>query len=171
MNTNIFKKIVHYRNGNNNSFEEIIEIFNPILNKYSRLLNGEDTKQDLILHMLEVVNKIPIDKQIFNNDKAIFGYILKALKNKYILLSKKNSNTTSTELPLNLDIEIGYEDFESDMELLDLFKILTEKESFIIRGVYIYNLSITEIASYMNISRQAANQAKNRALKKLRELL
>ena len=44
MNNRILKKVVSYRKGNNESLLEIIEVFNPLLSKYSRLLDGEDTR-------------------------------------------------------------------------------------------------------------------------------
>lgn len=170
MQKSIYKKIIKFRNGDNNSLEEIIELFNPVINKYSRLLDGEDTRQDLIIHIIKVLNKIPIDKIKFYQDKAILGYIVKAVRNQYIYLSKKNSKKNLNETSLNFEWEIGYDEFESELELLDLFEILTEKESFIIKSIYVYYLSISEIADYMNISRQAVNQSKNRALKKLEKL-
>lgn len=58
MENNMFKKLIEYRDGNNNSLFEIIEIFNPLISKYSRLLDKEDTRQDLIIHLIKVLNKV-----------------------------------------------------------------------------------------------------------------
>ncbi len=33
----------------------LIEVFRPIINKYGRLLRGEDTRQDLTLHSIKVI--------------------------------------------------------------------------------------------------------------------
>ncbi|WP_443217552.1 sigma factor-like helix-turn-helix DNA-binding protein [Sporolactobacillus sp. CQH2019] len=52
--------------------------------------------------------------------------------------------------------------------MLDTFKVLTEKESYIMKLLYVYYLSVNEVADFMKISRQAVNQSKNRALKKLK---
>ena len=57
-----------------------------------------------------------------------------------------------------------------EFEILDMFKVLSRKECFIMRLLYIHYLSISEVADYMKISRQAVNQAKNRALKKLKKM-
>ena len=43
----IFKIIDVKKNNNNEGILDILAIFENIINKYSRKLNGEDTKQDL----------------------------------------------------------------------------------------------------------------------------
>lgn len=165
----ICEELIKYRNGNNTSLEKIINTFNPLISKYSRLLDGEDTKQDLALYLIKVINKISIEKNNFLEDKAIFVYIAKSIRNEYIKLSQKADKKRVNETELNLDVEIGYEDFESEMELLDLFNVLTEKEAYVMKLIYVHYLSISEVADFMEVSRQSINQTKNRALKKLRE--
>lgn len=165
----ICEELIKYRTGNNTSLEKIINTFNPLISKYSRLLDGEDTKQDLALYLIKVINKISIEKNNFLEDKAIFVYIAKSIRNEYIKLSQKADKKRVNETELNLDVEIGYEDFESEMELLDLFNVLTEKEAYVMKLIYVHYLSISEVADFMEVSRQSINQTKNRALKKLRE--
>ncbi|MFU7517667.1 sigma-70 family RNA polymerase sigma factor [Clostridium sp. HCS.1] len=69
-----------------------------------------------------------------------------------------------------MDIGIDSEKFDSNIELLDLFNKLSKKEYKIMKLLYINNLSISEIANLMKISRQAVNQCKNRALNKIRSI-
>ena len=166
----IYENILEVRNGNDNSLMEIIEIFNPLISKYSRKLDGEDTKQDLIIFLIKILNKIPIDNKAFCNNKVIFTYIAKAIYHEYIKLSKIKDKKVLNETELELDIEIGYEEFESEVELLDMFKVLSEKEAYVIKLIYVYSLSVSEVAQYMKISRQAVNKTKNRALSKIRKL-
>ena len=149
---------------------DIIEIFNPLVSKYSRLLDGEDTKQDLIIHLIKLVNNMPIDNKNLFEDKNIVGYIAKSIRNEYIKLSKKRNKININEMELSLEIEISHEKSESEFEILDMFKVLTKKEAYIMKLLYVYYLSVNEIADYMKISRQAVNQSKNRALKKIKEL-
>ena len=47
---------------------------------------------------------------------------------------------------------------------------MTEKEEYIMKLIYINYLSISEVADYMGVSRQAINQAKNRAIGKLKKV-
>lgn len=164
MENNILKKIIEYRQGNNDSLLEIIEILNPLISKYSRLLDKEDTRQDLIIHLIKVLNNIKIDKKSLVKDKEIIGYIAKSIRNEYIKLSKKRDKIKLNEMELSLDIEIGYEDCKNEFEILDMFKILTQKEAYIMKLLYVYYLSVSEVADYMKISRQAVNQSKKRAL-------
>ena len=89
MGNTIYKNIKEYKNGNKEIFREIINVFNPLINKLSKSVNWEDTRQDLLLHLLEIINKLPEENK-FEDDRAIFAYISKALKYEYIKLSKKN---------------------------------------------------------------------------------
>ncbi|MFU7517668.1 helix-turn-helix domain-containing protein [Clostridium sp. HCS.1] len=71
----IYEKLIKAKNGDRYCLEEIIKIFDPLISKYSRLLDGEDTKQALSLHLLIVVNKIPVEYDYLKKDKIIVGYI------------------------------------------------------------------------------------------------
>ena len=53
MGNTIYKNIKEYKNGNKEIFREIINVFNPLINKLSKSVNGEDTRQDLLVHLLE----------------------------------------------------------------------------------------------------------------------
>lgn len=170
MKYNIVEKVLDYKRGNENAILEVIEIFKPIINKYSRILDGEDTKQDLIIHLFKVLDKINLHNINFCKDKVIVSYIAKSIRNEYIRLAKIKSKKTINETELNLDLEIAYNGEESEFELLDTFKILTKKEAYVMKLIYINYLSVTEVAQYMRLSRQAVNQIKNRALKKMRSI-
>ncbi|NKF05380.1 hypothetical protein J1C67_14945 [Clostridium gasigenes] len=62
--------------------------------------------------------------------------------------------------------ELESEYFKEDFSFVELFKELTEKEIYIIKLIYIYGFSVTEIYQTMEITRQAVNKSKNRALKR-----
>ena len=57
MGNTIYKNIKEYKNGNKEIFREIINVFNPLINKLSKSVNWEDTRQDLLVHLLEIINK------------------------------------------------------------------------------------------------------------------
>ncbi len=170
MEKNIFIKMMKYKNGDKNSLLEIIEIFNPLISKYSRLLDKEDTRQDLIIHLIKVIDNIPIHNKNLLKNNGIFRYIARAIRNEYIKLSQKRDKIRLNEKELSSDIEISYENYESELVILDMFKVLSKKEAYIMKLIYVYYLSVSEVADYMKISRQAVNQSKNRALKKIRKL-
>ncbi|NKF05384.1 sigma-70 family RNA polymerase sigma factor [Clostridium gasigenes] len=168
MGNGIYEYIKKYKDGNDKALEEIIKIFNAIINKYSRILEGEDTKQDLSLYLIKIINNITIENKDFYKDKIIFAYIAKSIRNEYIKLSQKYDKRKINETELILDTEIVDDEFGSEIEMLDIFKILTKKEAYIMRLIYVNYLSISEVADFMKVTRQSINQTKNRALKKLR---
>lgn len=124
----------------------------------------------MIIHLISVINKINLHNKDLCKDKVIVSYIAKSIRNEYIKLSKKKNKIIVNESELNLDIEVAYDGFESEFELLDIFKILKEKEAYIMKLLYVHCLSVSEISTFMNISRQAVNQAKNRALRKIKKI-
>lgn len=91
MSNEIFNKVMNYKEGDNQSLIKIIDIFKPLLIKYARLIDFEDTKQDLIIHLTNIVNNIKIDNKNIYEDKMIVGYIAKSIRNEYIKLPKKRN--------------------------------------------------------------------------------
>ena len=63
-----------------------------------------------------------------------------------------NTRRVINETELNLDLEIAYEDGDLEFELLDTFKLLTKKEVYIMKLIYVYCLSASEIVTYKNIT-------------------
>lgn len=85
----LYNLIQDFRNGNMDIFILIMEKFEPKLNKLQRNSVYEDMKSDLILFMFKLLNKIPLEKDIFREDKYIISYINRSLKNHYIYLNKR----------------------------------------------------------------------------------
>ncbi len=65
--------------------------------------------------------------------------------------------------------DVSYYDDQSDLEN-DCFLFLTEQQRKIIVYRYIYGYSIQEISDKLNVSRQAVNRTKNRAIKIIRSV-
>ena len=60
----------------------------------------------------------------------------------------------------------------SDIETKDLLKrVLTPREQLCVELIVIQGCSATEVAKCLGVTKQAVNQCKNRALKKLQENL
>lgn len=168
MRDEIYENIIKAKSREYDSMERIINCFEPQINKYARLLNGEDTRQELIIYLIKVINTIPINEERRWHDKAVLSYISKSVKNEYIKISKRENNINKVELDLCNELESEY--FEEDFSFIELFKELTEKESYIIKLIYIYGFSVTEIVQTMQITRQAVNKSKNNGLRKLGEI-
>ncbi|QAA30785.1 sigma-70 family RNA polymerase sigma factor [Clostridium manihotivorum] len=166
----LYSKLVKCKAGSKKDILYIIEKFEPIINKYSKIIGSDDAKQEIILEVIKVLYKIPIHKETFKEDKYIVGYIKKAIIYKYWSLSKEKNKLFSCSYDFDFNtissMNEGY-----TIELYDLLNDLTKREQFVIVSKYINELSDNDIANTIHISRQAVNQTKNRSINKLRKSL
>ena len=166
----IFKIIDVKKNNKDESMLDILAIFDNIINKYSRKLNGEDTKQDLYVFLIKLINNIDELTIINYEDKQVLSYFSKSLKNEYIRLSKKNDREKSNQDYNYEEIVWGHNLIESNIEVLDAIKNLNSYEKSIIKRVVLNGDSVSEVAKKTGKSRQAINQVKNRAISKLKKV-
>ena len=149
---------------------DILAIFDNIINKYSRKLNGEDTKQDLYVFLIKLIKNIDELSIVNYEDKQVLFYFSKALKNEYIRLSKKNDRRKNNEDYNCEDRVWGYNFIESNIEVVDSIKNLNNYEKKIIKMVVLNGYSVSEVAKKTGKSRQAISQVKNRAISKLKKV-
>ena len=166
---NLYHIIKKCKNKSSEEILIIINMFDPLINKYVRLLNFDDAKSELITTLIETLFKIPIHKSNFNQNKYIISYIKKSIFHKYISISKKISYESKYES--EFDFNLIESNKSTDLEFYDLINDLTPKEKTILISKFIKNMKDTEIAQALNISRQAVNQTKNRALIKLKKVI
>ena len=160
----IFKIIDVKKNNKDESMLDILAIFDNIINKYSRKLNGEDTKQDLYVFLIKLINNIDELSIVNYEDKQVLSYFSKSLKNEYIRLSKKNDRRKNNEDYNCEDRVWGYNFIESNIEVVDSIKNLNNYEKKIIKMVVLNGYSVSEVAKKTGKSRQAISQVKNRAI-------
>jgi RNA polymerase sigma factor (sigma-70 family) len=147
----------------------IIVKFTPLINKYCRKLNYDGAETDLIITLIETIKYIQ-KNDIISSEKQIVGYIATSIKNKYIQLSKKHGNIIKTELPLDFDKNHTlHVDIYDNILIYELLDNLTVLQREVITKKFIKDMSDVEIAKSLNISRQAVNKIKCRALKKLKD--
>lgn len=138
----LYNFIKYFRNGDTDAFLSVVMKFEPQLNKLQRNSSYEDMKNDLILFMFELLNKIPLEKEVFKEDKYIISYINKSLKHKYIYLNKINCKSISNETLLEETyMNNGEDSFFSNIVFKDLIKTLTEIEADVIVNKYKFNYS------------------------------
>lgn len=166
----IFKIIDVKKNNKDESMLDILAIFDNIINKYSRKLNGEDTKQDLYVFLIKLINNIDELSIVNYEDKQVLSYFSKSLKNEYIRLSKKNDRRKNNEDYNCEDRVWGYNFIESNIEVVDSIKNLNNYEKKIIKMVVLNGYSVSEVAKKTGKSRQAISQVKNRAISKLKNV-
>lgn len=167
---NIYKKMEKAKT-NNDILLELIQTFNPLIRKYSLLLNMdyEDAISELTLEFIKIVKSFPAKKE-YISDKYILSYISKSIRNAYITKSIELAKLKIVYFDDSFNWEpacFQYSTLWIDELLLKLTS--TQKEVFLLR--YYYGYSVVEIAKKLSISRQAVNQAKNRGLKKLKQMI
>lgn len=116
--------------------------------------------------------------ELYENGKCISKkYVATALKNQYIKVSKQIQVIEYGEY--ELDEHRRYKPYEiSEHEIIDAnadikaaCQFLTEEQKQVISFYFFLGYSIEEIAKIKGVSRQAVNQAKNSALKKMKLVL
>ena len=139
MNKELIFKIIDVKKYNKDeSILDILAIFDNIINKYSRKLNGEDTKQDLYVFLIKLIKNIDDLSIVTYEDKQVLSYFSKALKTEYIRLSKKNDRRKNNEDYNYEEIVWGYDFIESNIEVLDSINNLNNYEKNIIKMVVVF---------------------------------
>lgn len=171
-------KLAHQ--GNNEATIRIIEKFTPLIEKYTKLLNyDEDSKSELILKLIYLVRKeIDLDKLRSQSDGALVNYISRAIRNHYINLSIDMQYVQNSEISSDPNItENSFEeepscfDYIEHTMTIDLIKsLLTEREFMCVKLIVIDGWTADMVSKKLGVSKQAINQCKLRALKKVKEL-
>lgn len=153
----------------------LVDTFDKLLKKYARLLNYEDAYEELRLFFLELIFHIKEKGICTDNDGYIVSYISKSVKNQYIALSKKQKlGAVSTFSDLSEEQFIYVEQLIATKDRTDISEYfphkvpLTAREILILRQIFEDEFSVDEVAQKLGVSRQAINQAKRRALTKIR---
>ncbi len=175
----IYFEIYEAQKGDNSCMLVLIEKFRPLIHKYSRKLSYEDAENDLICFFVEIIKKFPLYKFKEENEGGLVSYIIISLKNKYVFLLKElrksnliiNFSNLSEEQLYAIECSTAICDSFSDLFFIMLKDILSENEHNIIKLVYQYGYTSAEIAKKDNISRQAVNQIKIKAINKIKKSL
>lgn len=164
--------------GDGNATLSLINKFNPLLKKYSRKLYYEDAYNDLLIDFLELLHDMRTDSLQDRSDAVTVSYIATSIHNSYVrrLAWIKRSQTTLLYSELSeqelYDIEsiCSTTDKYSECDFSAFKQLLTASELSVITSIFFRGYTTTETAHLLGISRQAINQAKLRALKKIKIL-
>lgn len=174
------QKVLLAQSGDQDSMQDLIDQFTPLLKHYSRILYVEDSFNELVLSFIEIVYAIPLKSLKNNNDGVIVKYIATSLKNVYVAYVRKNTKEISPVVsweemtesqrskalsPIDDIDKVRFDD------LLSVCPTLTVKEKEILTLVYLYGYSSVEIANKFSSSKQNINQIKRRALQKMKSAM
>lgn len=167
------------QSGNVDATLMLIEKFNPLLKKYAYKLSYDDAYNDLLIDFIELLHNMKIENIHNKSEGSVISYICTSVHSSYIkrLIEVKRlrnlllySDLSENEL-YHVESISATNDVYQDYELSFIQKKLTKQELSVISMIYFTGYTVTEIANFYDTSRQAVNQMKNRALKKLRTSL
>ena len=155
---------------------ELIERFSPALKKYARKLGTEDAYYDLQVEFLDLILHLDHSRLRETSDGALVQYLSQSIYHAYIkLLKYLIDNKAPTVATDELTDRILYQNScicDFHYESLDIPpQLLASQEAEAFYGICILGYSAAELARKKGTSRQSVNQAKQRAIRKLREYL
>ncbi len=154
----------------------LVEKFNPLLKKYSFKLFYEDSYNDLLADFLDLIHSIELDSIRSGDEGSMVAYIKASMHNSYVKRLRKIHRTSNVQLFSELsDSELYYmevinstEDKYKEFDAEIIGRVLSNSETAVIRRIYFLGYTSADISKIIGVSRQAVNQMKNRALKKLK---
>lgn len=164
--------------GKSNATIMIIRKFNPLLKKYAYKLYYEDAYYDLLTDFIELIHNVQLESMHDKSDGSFISYIHKSIYDSYIKrsvnLKKLNNIVLYSDLSDNqlfyIETVSATSDIYFEHELPVLQKVMTKSELEVINMLYLRGYTVTETACDLGVTRQAVNQMKKRALKKLQIL-
>ena len=165
------------QSGDKSSMLALIEQFKPLITKYAKLLNTEDAFEEMRLVFIELIMELKLDKLRSRSDGVIVAYITKTIRTRYIAKNRRRELEGNTVYWDDLDeslrrkLEPSNPLFSAEEDFIKAIPpgVLNEKEMDIITMIYLYGYTAAEVARERNITRQAVNQIKLRALKRLKK--
>lgn len=152
----------------------LIADFEKLLRKYANWVKSEDSYEDLRLFFIELIYKMKRRKICMENDGQVVNYINRSIRNEALRLRKRNTLNIPIKLSDLSDEQIVYIEkamsVENATSLTEYFSnSLSEKEQLIIYMIFENGYSCSKAAEILGITRQAVNQAKIRAIAKIKE--
>lgn len=168
--------ITQSHSGNADATIALINKFNPLIKKYAYQLHEDDAYDDLLVDFIQLIHNIDLDKIHNRCDGCLVSYISRAMRCAFIKESKQRKSLQDIVLDSELEDDqiyhieslLSQRDSYFQYELPGIESVLTKREASVIRMIYINGYSACEAAQRLGTSRQAVNQMKNRALKKLK---
>lgn len=168
--------IAKSQGGNGDATLVLIAKFNPLLKKYAYKLYYEDAYNDLLIDFITLLHNIQINHIRDKSEGSVISYIRTSVHSSYVKRLMEIKRLQNLLLYSDLkDSELYYvesisstNDIYTNCELQFIRKILTKPELTVIYMIFFSGYTVIEISKFYGISRQAVNQMKNRALKKLR---
>lgn len=160
------------------AFLSLLEKYDKLLRKYARQLEYEDAYEDLRVFFLSLLCRMKNQPILEKSEGEIVNYIAFSVKNQSIAISKARkahkelcfSDLSEEQMAIIEDIS-STEESPSISDYFPMDSTLSPVEKEILVKLFVEGFSVVEISKQLNISRQAVNQTKLRAIKKIRQTL
>ena len=172
--SNLSNLIIKVQSGDKDAMLYIIEKFSPLIKHYARSISVEDAFEELELALLNIVSRLHTDALAIDNEYTILSYLKKSIRNHSFDLQKKNQ---SNKFILDAhyirkqhnitSLADDFHDYYSCIFWSEVEGVVTQQEYRILLLYFVYQFKCSEIAFNLNISRQAVNSSKKRAIQKL----
>ena len=178
----LYSVIQNAQSGNEESITYLLEKFSPLIKKasYQVTVRGqvdqEDAFSELQLEFILLIRNIRLNSLVNTSDGALVNYIVRSIKRvKLASPSGIHETVGLDDLPpvevRKTQYRYSAYDTHDRLLLLDLKDLLTSKEFMVIKWIFFEGLTVKEIAIKLGTTRQAVNQIKLRALRKLKKNL
>lgn len=163
------------QNGNQEMVLGLVKKFSPTLKKHARKLETEDAYYDLQADFLELILHLDCDKLRETSDGAIVQYLSQSIYHSYIKhLRHLIDNKVPTISTDELTDDILYQNSRTHTQggLLSISippELLSAQEADAFYQIKILGYSAAELSRKRGVSRQSVNQAKHRAISKLKK--
>lgn len=171
LNKELIKLIKEYQNHQMENFSLIYDTFYKLITMYAIKIGDKEAVQDLSGFLVELLFKIDISKFKEDDSEDIKKYIAVCLRNEYYAMLRQKAQPVfySDEL-INLTSNITY-NYEDTLLVQECLGIVTEYQRKILILRYCYDLSDSQIAEKLHISRQAVSKARKKGLETLKNFL
>ncbi len=165
--------LIECKQGDKNALLDIILEFMPLINKYNRKYFKEDISSELIISMIEGLEKMDIANNI--SDGQFANYISTVIRNKYIDIVRKNIRFNTEMLTDNITryqtLTTNIESIESKLNFYYLIKPLTKNQKWVLEQIFIHQKTEVEVAKDKGVTKQAIHNTKKQAFKRIKENL
>lgn len=160
--------------GDQSAVLRLVNKFSPELKKYAQKLETEDAYYDLQAEFIELILYLDCNKLRNKSDGAMVQYLSQSIYHAYIKLLRQLIDNKAPIISANdLTDSILYQSpitYENRSDLFDIPPtLLTPQEAYAFYQICILGYSAAELARKKGVTRQSINQAKQRAISKLRQ--
>lgn len=168
MNDNLVELVLNYKNGDKNAMSEILKTFEPIIVKYSKGLDIYDSKEEFIVVLIEVVNKMILTMlKDHMQTKYIVAYIVRSLRNKRNMIIRKKYNKNNKTIILSDNIDEKYFTLDNSLSNRELELSINKNEREVLKLKYMMKYNDKEICTMLNLSNK---KMKNKEILGLRQV-